>query len=238
MSKDQETEPETFSEKLDFASVLASSVHDMKNSISMLMSSIDELVDETPEPSETQNRVISTLQYEASRVNNDLIHLLSFYRLEQNTLPITLDEHFVVEVLDDQLAYNKMLAEKKGIELALDCDDRLLWYFDAEMVSGVINNVVINAIRYSQQKIILSAQKKGEFLEIAVADDGSGFPEAMLDKPGSYFNSVDFATGSTGLGLYFANQLAALHRHDGREGYIQLHNGGPLGGGAFSLFLP
>ncbi|MBL4867271.1 MAG: HAMP domain-containing histidine kinase [Pseudomonadales bacterium] len=229
---------EECSEGLDFSSVLASSVHDMKNSIGMLMSSLDELMDQIPEPTDSQNRLMSTVQYEASRVNNDLVHLLSFYRLKKNSLPITLDEQYVAEVLEEQIVYNKVLAEKRGIEVDLKCDDELVWYFDAEMISGIINNVLINAIRYSQNKIQISAKEKVGFLEITVADDGCGFPEAMLDRPGSYFNRVSFSTGSTGLGLYFAGQIATLHKDKERQGFIQLQNGGSLKGGIFRLSLP
>lgn len=237
-SKDTDHRQEEFNEQLDFSSVLASSVHDMKNSIGMLMHSLDELIDQINSPTDSQDRLISTLQYETSRVNNNLVHLLSFYRLEKNTLPITLDEQFVADVLEEQIAYNRMLAEKRGINIELTCDSELVWYFDSEMVSGVINNVIINAIRYSQKKIRLSAQEIEGFLQISVADDGCGFPELMVNKPSSYFNRVNYTTGSTGLGLYFAGQIAALHKHKGQNGYIQLRNGGALGGGIFRLLLP
>jgi len=238
MAEDNQDQRDEFSEQLDFSSVIASSVHDMKNSIAMLMSSLDEMIDELPDPTERQDKLISTLQYEASRVNNDLIHLLSFYRLKKNNLPITLDEHFVFDVLEEQIAYNKMLAEKRGIKVSLHCDSELVAYFDAEMVSGILNNILINSIRYSNKSIEVSASEVEGFVKVSVSDDGCGFPDKMLVKPGSYFNSVDFTTGSTGLGLYFAGQIASLHKHDGREGYIELSNGGSLGGGVFSLYIP
>ncbi|MBV1880943.1 MAG: HAMP domain-containing histidine kinase [Pseudomonadales bacterium] len=224
--------------ELDFSSVLASSVHDMKNSIGMLMSSLDELIEQIPDPSEGQNQLMSTVQYEASRVNNDLIHLLSFYRLKKNTLPITLDEHIVAEVLEEQIVYNKILAEKRGLEVTLECDEELVWYFDAEMISGIVNNVLINAIRYSRKKICILAKEKDGYLEITLADDGGGFPESMLSTSGDCIKTVDFSTGSTGLGLFFAGQIAALHINKDRKGFIKLRNGGALQGGIFCLFLP
>ena len=49
---------------------------------------------------------------------------------------------------------------------------------------------------------------------------------------------ISFETGSTGLGLYFADVVAHLHIAGGKTGHIHLNNGGSLGGGCFSLVLP
>jgi hypothetical protein len=49
---------------------------------------------------------------------------------------------------------------------------------------------------------------------------------------------INHSSGSTGLGLYFAGRIAALHQRNGVEGRTRISNGGPLGGGVFSLYLP
>jgi K+-sensing histidine kinase KdpD len=49
---------------------------------------------------------------------------------------------------------------------------------------------------------------------------------------------LDYAAGSAGLGLYFSQVVAELHRHHERTGRIRLENGGKLGGACFVLQLP
>ena len=49
---------------------------------------------------------------------------------------------------------------------------------------------------------------------------------------------VNFLTNSSGLGLFFASEVAKMHKRRQRGGSIRLENGGPLGGGCFVLTLP
>jgi hypothetical protein len=49
---------------------------------------------------------------------------------------------------------------------------------------------------------------------------------------------VHFETGSTGLGFYFSNQVAQLHKNRDQRGTLAIENGGSLGGGCFVLSLP
>ena len=49
---------------------------------------------------------------------------------------------------------------------------------------------------------------------------------------------ISFETGSTGLGLYFADIVARLHQAGDATGCIRLSNDSRLGGGCFTLELP
>ena len=73
---------------------------------------------------------------------------------------------------------------------------------------------------------------------IDIADDGIGYPEFMLKEQENFIKSIDHSTGSTGLGLYFAGQIARLHKQGENKGTIKLLNGGELKGGIFRLTLP
>jgi signal transduction histidine kinase len=68
--------------ELDFSFVLASSVHDMKNSLGMLLGSLEEIIDESTTDSDAQKHRFSILQYEATRINTELVQLLSIYRFQ------------------------------------------------------------------------------------------------------------------------------------------------------------
>lgn len=221
----------------DFAMILASSVHDMKNSLTMLLHSLEELTEELPGELKQSGKV-ATLQYEAERVNNDLIQLLGIYRLQQETLSVNIDEHFLRDFLEEQSARYEQLLNSRGIGVEIDCDEELAGYFDQVLVAGIINNVVTNAVRYARQRIRLAARQEDSELVIEVADDGTGYPASMLTQPVQADSGVDFDTGSTHLGLYFASRVAALHRQGEQLGRIHLENGGASGGGTFQLRLP
>lgn len=223
---------------VDFSLVLASSVHDMKNSIGMLIASLETVIEEQPPENERQLNHFNTLQYEASRINSELVQLLTIYRMQNDHLPLRIDQHYVIDVLEDQLARSHTLIESRGISLQLECDDNLEWYFDADLVGSVVQNVIVNCSRYTRSRLLVSATVEQDCLRIIVADDGGGYPQSMLEAPSNLVGRAQVSGGNTHLGLYFAEQIAQLHKQKNRVGFISLSNGGPLGGGCFSMCLP
>lgn len=223
--------------KPDFSMVMASSVHDMKNSLSMLLHSLEQISEELPEEMKTSGKV-ATLQYEAERVNNDLIQLLGVYRLENDKLSMHIDEHYIRDFLEELAARYEVLLNSRNITLTIECDDDLVGYFDRDMVAGIINNTLTNAARYTHDKITLKAYSDDHHTLLEVSDNGHGYPDSMCDAPGKVFKGIDFETGSTSLGLYFAYQVAKLHKQGDQTGSIALKNGGELGGGIFQITLP
>jgi K+-sensing histidine kinase KdpD len=225
-------------EPLDFSLILASSVHDMKNSVGMLLASLEEFIHDTADQLPRENKHLATLQYEASRINGELVQLLSVYRMQGNRLPVHIEENYPSDMLDDQVARNDMLLQMRGVTIEIDCDHDLRWYYDNELVGGVIHNVIVNCARYTREKIKISVSRQEDELCIAVADDGGGYPSDMIENPLVNDDRVDFQTGSTHLGLFFAASVAGMHRQNQRRGRIQLKNNGMLGGGEFRLYLP
>lgn len=223
---------------LDFSFVLASSVHDMKNSLGMLLSSLGTMMEQSPPQTAEQAKTYAVLEYEAARINSELMQLLSLYRMQEERLLLQIDEHHIIDILEEQLARNDMVFKTRGVEVALHCDPDLTWYVDGELLGGVINNVLVNCSRYCQQRLQVSVEMTPDGLSIAIADDGRGYPASMLSAPLQADSGVSFSSGSTNLGLFFASKIAGLHCAKGVCGHIGLANDGPLGGGVFTIYLP
>ncbi len=240
-----DSEPDEFDEELesdkgpvDFSMILASSVHDMKNSLAMLLDTIEVFFETSPPQNAEQEQQFTTLQYQATRVKNDLINLLGIYRLEDENLPAQIDQYIMADFLDEQIAYADVLLRARRIDVKLICDENALWYLDHDLISGVVNNVLLNAIRYAHNNLQITFYQKDGFGCVEIADDGKGYPKSMIENPDNYTKSINFRNGSTSLGLYFAAQVAKLHKRHKHEGYITIKNGGPLKGGVFTLHLP
>jgi signal transduction histidine kinase len=219
-----------------FSLLLASSVHDIKNSLGMLIDTLDQVMRETPISNDSQRRQFATLQGEAARINNDLLYLLGLYRLEQGQLPLNIREVFVADFLQELAAQNELLFDIRQLRCDIDCELDARAYFDPGLIGGVINNVVVNAARYAKQSVRMRA-RVGNGLTIEIEDDGAGFPQTMLDNVGNPQRGIDFSSGSSSLGLYFAGCVARLHQRDTQCGHIALSNLAH-GGGCFTLWLP
>lgn len=218
--------------------LLASSVHDIKNSLGMLLNTLDAVIETTPINSELQRHQFATLRGEAARINNSLIYLLGLYRLQRHELPLQIQEVYVADFLDEQIAANELLFSIRQISVQRDCDEALTGYFDAVLIAGIIGNVLVNAARYANKSICVSAvasDNGGVIIEIS--DDGPGFPEKMLESKDHTQRGIDFDSGSTNLGLFFAAEVAYLHRRGEQHGVIELSNLSP-NGSHFKLALP
>ncbi len=222
---------------IDFSFVLASSVHDMKNSLGMLLNTVAAMVESSPPKDAEQAKFFSTLEYEAARINGELVQLLSLYRMDEKTLVVVIDEHHVADIIEEQIARNDTLLRSRDIQVQVDCDPDLGWYFDNELIGGVLNNLVVNCARYCRNQLLIRVIEENGFLCIAVADDGQGYPQSMLlgSLPQA---AVSFGSGNTRLGLLFARKVLELHKSKKGQGYMTIANDGPLGGGVLKLYLP
>lgn len=225
-------------EEVDFSFILASSVHDMKNSLGMLLNTLADVMAKYPPQDEVHAKSYAVLEYEAARINGELIQLLSLYRLDHDKVRAYIEECLVIDVLSEQVARNHTLLQTRAIDLAFECDEALMGYFDSDLVGGVVNNILVNCARYSKNKLKLAAAQTAEGLCITIEDDGPGYPDHMLNA--STFSEVKgtFAGGRPHLGLMFANRVALMHKNKGQHGFIRLNNNSSLGGGCFQLFLP
>ncbi len=222
---------------ISFSTVLASTVHDMKNSLGMLLNAINYLNDKYPLTQEQDQHQFSLIQYEASRLNAMLVQLLGLYKHDHDQLLINNSYQQLDDFLGDLVLQHQPLTQSKGIVIELEVDEDIDAIFDPQLVSNIINNILGNTIRYSKKKILISA-KLEDYLIIEIADDGNGYPKNMIESCNNLASGIDFTTGSTGLGLYFSTIIAELHKKQDKQGFVKIFNGDPLGGGVFQLFLP
>ena len=217
---------------------LASSVHDMKNSISVLIGGLEKTLAEVDPALFPAGVDMAHMIYETRRINNNLIQLLTLYKTGHSLYPFDPQAQSVADELRLIGEQNRALAVSRSIAIELVADEDLYWEFDEDLIGGVIGNALNNAIHYTQDCIRLIASETDGMLEIRVEDNGKGYPQMMLDAGVEAMRGVDFLGGSTGLGLHFSAVAAKMHRNRGRSGEIKLENGGSLGGGCFILRLP
>jgi signal transduction histidine kinase len=222
----------------NMANFLVSSVHDMKNSVSMLICGLDKVLTSAEAAKLSAHAELVQMNHEAKRINNRLIQLLTLYKLGQKMYPFDPQPVCLQDFLHTVVAQYAQLLKFRGIHLEVRVNPELYWYFDEDLISGVIGNALNNAMRYTHQRILISAAEYDDQLALRVEDDGDGYPLELLEGNGNVMQSVDFHGGSTGLGLYFSTMVARMHRNQGAQGDLYLENGGSLQGACFVLRLP
>ncbi|MBV7538398.1 HAMP domain-containing histidine kinase [Duganella sp. sic0402] len=231
-AQQQEGSPELFM-------FLASTVHDMKNSISVLSGTLENLLSAHPSNATPEYGQMAQMLYQTKRLNDNLIQLLALYKdVGKPGYPFDPAPRSVRELVELVAGQAHMLLQSRGISFEADYPQDAIWTLDEDLVIGVLVHAINNAVRYTRDRIRLAIRIDGDYLELRVEDNGSGFPAAMLESGASAKAAINFLNNSSGLGLYFSSEVARMHKHRQRSGSIALENGGVLGGGCFVLRLP
>ena len=202
---------------MNFDDLAAFTLHDVKNRLAVLAGRAEQGGDV---------QTVRTLHETAAT----LTRLLAYYRAANGSLDISVDAHSPGDLLEDLAAD---IGQQTPLAVRTDAQATpALWFYDEGLVRMVLVSALHNAMRHARQGVLLKAQAGGGWLAIEVRDDGPGYPQAMLDDPGSV---RPLSADGTGLGLHLAGRVAALHRHGGRQGRIELQNDG---GALFRLLLP
>lgn len=220
---------------IGFPALLASSVHDIKNSLTTLRVLVDQIKDTCN--NENKNK-FKQLEFETNRMNNSLMQLLTLYKIDLAQFSLTIDEYSAADILEDVTAQQSTLISLGNVELFTQCDDELFCYCDSTMISNALCTLVNNAQRYCRSKVLLSAIQEDGYSVFCIEDDGPGYPDNLISSTDKQFHPVDTTSGNTGLGLFFVGTIAQLHVQAGKQGFITTDNNSQFGGARFKLYLP
>jgi len=189
------------------------------------------------------SEMLDRIELEASRLNELIGRILTLARLEDGEqrvpqTPVPLDE-IVASVAED--AEFEAQARHCHVNTVIPTGD---WGVrgTASLLHSAVENVVRNAIRYTQEgtsvEIVLRSEPgaKGAEAVLRVSDSGPGVPEDSLEKLFEPFYRIDDArgrlTGGVGLGLAITERAVRFH-----GGRVRAHNR-PEGGLQIEIRLP
>lgn len=224
---------------IDFSTLMASTVHDMKNVIAAVSHAYESLLAEMPEALQRSPQA-RLIEQEARRLDAMLMQLLGLYKLEHNQLLLQPIYYRLDELFEDLHNRHRELLEYRNIDLQIKLDDPdLEAYFDVSLLGTVLDNALGNALNYCKKTILLQAQRQDNGLLLTINDDGAGYPANLLGAiRHSQSSSIDRDSGSTGLGLYFAANIIAMHDQEERPARLELSNKDALPGACMRIWLP
>lgn len=165
-----------------------------------------------------QRQAVDVLKRASERLSRLIDDLILFSTAETSTIQITktdIDLHYLAKEIID---HNNKLAGQKNIRLWLDCPQQTLHaYADAERVRWVINQLIDNAIKYTQPdgEVFLRVIPSNGDITVSIIDTGIGIDPARFEEMFEPFHQLDGSStrkqGGTGLGLTLAKKIVEAH---------------------------
>ena len=146
------------------------------------------------------------------RLINDLLDLS---QIESGKISLQLEPTELYPILNEAIAGIQPIADRKGLQVNLDCALDVVAFVDSDKMGQIITNLLDNAIKYTENSgqvgvsvTILSDQ----MLQICVEDMGIGISQTELDLIFDRFHrAADSKKGGIGLGLPIVKNLVELH---------------------------
>lgn len=199
-------------EKDKFFSVI---VHDIKTPFNSFLGLTEYLNDELANlPKDELMEIASALKSSAENLHAMLEDMLVWARMERGMIPFNPGEILLVPLLRESTEPLLELAASKSIEFNCEIEPYETVYADKYLLQTVLRNLVSNALKFTHTggKVVLSAKREGELLEISVKDSGIGMSAGMIENLFE-FRSVNNRKGTegeptTGLGLVVCKDFA------------------------------
>jgi two-component system sensor histidine kinase KdpD len=196
--------------------LLSSVSHDLRTPLVSIIGAASSLSDPDIRMTDA-NRITmaETIRDEGERLDRYIQNLLDMTRLGYGALKLKRVPSDLREIAGG--ARHRLRGALRGHDVALDIPESAAPLLaDPLLIEQVLMNLLDNAAKYAPDgtRITISARTSGAQMEIAVADEGPGIPEASRTRVFDMFYRVtegDVQRAGTGLGLAIARGIVEAH---------------------------
>jgi two-component system, OmpR family, sensor histidine kinase KdpD len=183
--------------------LLNSISHDLRTPLVSITGALSSLADDQIRLDESARRsLIETAGEEADRLNRLVGNLLDMTRLESGAMRFKKEACDIQDVVGSALEELGSRIGKRPIQIEIPPELPLI-QLDFVLIERVLVNVIDNALKYSpaDKPIEIKAHAAGAFMEIEVADRGTGIPPEDLTRVFDKFYRVQRPGNISGTGL-------------------------------------
>lgn len=190
--------------------------HDLKTPLACTISYLTLLKEEKEISSDIQEKYLSIALNKTRRIEEMIEEFLEISKYSLSTLSLmysTIDLTLLIEQVMFEL---QPLLKSKQLSYSLDLPLHILLSGDPDKLQRVFDNILRNAILYSDPKTLLEIKGhiKEEKIILSFSNQGPTIPLEKLEHVFEQFYRLDSARSSngSGLGLAIAKQIVLLHQ--------------------------
>ena len=209
--------------------------HELRTPVARIRFGMEMLAEE--DDYEYRLQQVDMIDKDIEALNTLIDEIMTYAKLEQGTPSLDFEKIVLFEVLDQVIVETEALKTQKEIEL-LAPPINLVVDAERRYLHRVVQNLVGNAVRYCDHKVIVSGGiDDAGMAYVQVEDDGAGVPEEERQRIFEAFARLDDsrtrASGGYGLGLSIVSRIAYWF-----GGKIAVDQSPILGGARFTMSWP
>jgi PAS domain S-box-containing protein len=195
--------------------------HDLRGPLSTIMG-FSELMGERLKSGSLNGfeKMVLAIQRSSQHTFELLTNLLEWSRLQIGRSAFSPELIDISELVNECISFSRETALSKGIRVRASLSERQYIKCDREMISSVLRNLLINAIKFSHPEgtVLVDLQVEANELIVAVQDQGTGISAGNAEKLFRIDEKVSTPGTAnekgTGLGLIISKEF--IGKHSGR----------------------
>ena len=199
--------------------LVANVSHDLRTPLATIQGYLETILIKKDSLSEFEKEnYLKTILNSTERLKTLVSELFELSKLEARETKPKLEPFSIGEIVQDIKQKNKVIAEKKGIDLNVDFPYNLpLVYADIGMMEKVIQNLLENAIKFTSENgsVTIKLEPQGHMILVKVQDSGEGISSDALphifDRYQRNERSGQLENKGLGLGLAIVKRILEVH---------------------------
>jgi two-component system sensor histidine kinase KdpD len=194
--------------------MIDSITHELRTPLTSIKAAATTLLSPATLSADEQRELLTVIDEESDRLNRLVAEAVEMAQLDTQEVHMTFAPVQVRTMVDSALEATSSLLEGRPVKVTLA--DLPAVTADADFVAKVLGNLIENGTKYSPagSPIFISAERRGEMVQVSVADRGIGVD---LSEQGLIFERFYRAQGPTtsGTGMGLAISRAIIEAHHG-----------------------
>jgi signal transduction histidine kinase len=191
--------------------------HELRTPLTLILLSLESLLQRDPVtiPGPVRQH-LATMDRSAQRLLKLINNLLDLAQMEAGKTRLRYQPVELFGLLNSLLSPFKVMAEKKGIRLALEGDKVTAIHGDVERIEIVFQNLISNALKFTQEgTVTVRIREDDAMVHVEVVDTGPGIAPQDIPVIFDRFAQADSTGtrrfGGTGIGLALVKETVDLH---------------------------
>lgn len=192
--------------------------HELRTPLTLILGPLDD-ISHSSDITKAVKHKLAVIHQSAVRLNELITQILEFRKTETDNRRLRVVKANVVDAVHEVSLKYEELAQNPDVAIRFVAPENpILMYIDKEVIAIILDNLVSNAIKYTDQgniDISVERRRSGErhLVDITVSDTGHGISAKALPHIFDRYyqeNGTHQASG-TGIGLSLVKKLVTLH---------------------------